>query len=81
MSSVNIGNLAGSNGGKYVADTTAQTGTWFAIICIADCAFTALTSNITGLPNNLTLTAGQAVYGTFTAFTLASGSVIAYNKI
>ena len=76
----NINNLAGGDGGLYNANTTAQTGKWFCIYCIADCAFSALASNITSLPNNLALTAGQAIYGTFTGFTLASGSVIAYNK-
>lgn len=76
----NVNNLAGGDGGTYIADTTANTGKWFGIYCIADCAFSTLTSNITALPNNLSLTAGQAIYGTFTAITLASGSVIAYNK-
>jgi hypothetical protein len=76
----NVNNLSGGDGGIYIADTTANTGKWFGIYCIANCEFSTLTSNITDLPDDLVLTAGQAIYGTFTAITLASGSVIAYNK-
>lgn len=75
---VNIGNLAGQNGGTYIADTADYTGDWFGIYVIANTTFSTLTSNIANLPNNLSLTAGQAIYGRFTAITLASGSVVAY---
>ncbi|RLA51424.1 MAG: hypothetical protein DRQ98_11510 [Gammaproteobacteria bacterium] len=83
---VNVGNLAGQNGGTYISDTAAYTPTspvdaWFGIYCIADAVFTLLTdSQIENIPNDLELTAGQAIYGHFAAITLASGSVIAYNK-
>lgn len=80
MANVNIGNLAGQNGGTYIADTADYTGDWFGIYCIADATFSTLTSNVANLPNNLALTAGQAIYGHFTAATLASGSVIAYTR-
>lgn len=75
----NIVNLAGGNGGTYIGDTTANTDTWFCVYCIANATFSTLTNNV-GYPDNLQLTAGQAIYGTFTAITLASGSVVAYKK-
>lgn len=75
----NIVNLAGGNGGTYIGDTNANTGTWFCIYCIANTTFSTLTNNV-GYPDALQLTAGQAIYGTFTAITLASGSVVAYKK-
>ena len=83
---VNVGNLAGQNGGTYIGDTAAYTPTdpgrtWFGIYCIADMAASTLTDpQIENLPDNLELTAGQAIYGHFTAITLASGSCIAYYK-
>lgn len=86
MGNVNVGNLAGASGGTYIGDTAAYTptapnDTWFCIYCIADLAGTLLTdSKIENLPNNLAITAGQAIYGHFTAITLASGSCIAYYK-
>jgi hypothetical protein len=67
-------------GSKYVGNTSANNGTWFAIQALEDTVFSAVTSDISGLPNNLSLSAGIIIYGNFTAFTLASGKVIAYAK-
>ena len=83
---VNVGNLAGQNGGTYIGDTAAYTPTspataWFGIYCIANMECTLLTdSQFENIPNGLVLTAGQAIYGHFTAITLASGSCVAYYK-
>jgi hypothetical protein len=73
-------------GGVLITDTTAITGTFRAIQALTDATFTTLTSDITvnGEEDAAegsdfgTLSAGMAIYGTFTAITLASGTVIAY---
>jgi hypothetical protein len=58
-------------------------------VCMTDCTFTTLTSAtradgttvvMQGTLTGKTLTAGQAIYGHFTAITLTSGSVIAYES-
>ena len=78
----------GQLGSAFYADTNAHTGDWGIIYCITDCAFTTLTSGklangtttcMSGTLSSITLKAGMSIYGRFTAITLASGSVIAYN--
>ena len=76
----------GQVGSRFIADTTAYTGSWGRIYCISACTFTTLTSGnrpdgtalMLGTLANLTLAAGMEVQGYFTAITLATGSVIAY---
>ena len=68
----------GRLGGKYVNDTSAQTGSFGAIVSIAGCTFTLLTGNITNA-ENITLPAGGQLFGYFTAVTLATGDAILYN--
>lgn len=85
MATTDIGNLAGANGGTYIADTATYTpatnhDSWFCVYCVSNATFVTLTSNIENLPDNLSMTAGQAIYGTFTVLDLASGAVIAYYK-
>jgi hypothetical protein len=67
-------------GGKYTASTSAvlpDTGyVFFAIQFITDSVITCV-GNITGL-TSISISAGTIIYGRFTSFTLASGSVIAY---
>jgi hydroxylamine reductase (hybrid-cluster protein) len=79
--------LYGRLGSRWITDTTAFTGNWGIIECMTDCAFTTLTSGtrpdgatklMLGTLDAKTLTKGQRIYGHFTAITLASGSVIAY---
>jgi len=67
-------------GSQYVGGTSPATGSWFAIQALENTTFSAVSSDITGLPNGLVLAAGTIIYGNFTAFTLASGKVIAYAK-
>ena len=82
MSNINISNMAGGDGGKYIADTSANTGDWFAIYAITDATFTTLTSgNLTGTLTGITLSKGMTLHGHFSAITLASGSVIAYDRV
>jgi len=79
---VNVSNLAGDDGGNYIADTTVTTGDWFAIYAITDATFTTLTSdNLTGTLTGITLSKGMTLHGRFSAITLAGGSVIAYNRV
>jgi hypothetical protein len=70
----------GLNGSTLFTDTTARTGSWFAITVIADAVFTLLTDATRGgtaLAAD-TFPAGVTIYGQFTAITLASGKIIAY---
>lgn len=67
------------HGGIFVNNTSAQSGgPWMEIYAVSATVVASSTSNISGL-NNFSLAAGQSVSGNFTAFTLTSGSVIAYN--
>tara|TARA_Y100000588_G_scaffold223141_1_gene237056 strand:- start:560 stop:805 length:246 start_codon:yes stop_codon:yes gene_type:complete len=77
---VNIkSNSGASNGGTVYSDTSAYTGNWFRIDALSDSVFTTLTGNVSGM-GSTTLKAGQSLYGSFTAITLASGAVVAYNE-
>jgi hypothetical protein len=75
----------GLNGGKYINDTSANTGNWFAIMATEDTVIDSITSNVENLSNitasqdNTTLAANTAIYGSITGITLSSGAVIAYN--
>jgi hypothetical protein len=71
----------GKYGSTLVTGTGANTGTWFAIHALADAVFNAVTdATMTGSLAGVTLTAKDTIYGNFTAFTLTSGTVIAYKK-
>jgi hypothetical protein len=71
-------NSAASNGGTVYSDTSAHTGNWIRVEALSDSVFTTITGNVTGMGSS-TLKAGQSLHGSFTAITLASGSVVAYN--
>jgi len=70
----------GQNGAHYVASGSA-TGKFGAIQATEDAVFASITvSNWTGDSTaGLRLPAGAAIFGAFTAFSLTSGKVIAYN--
>jgi hypothetical protein len=77
----------GQLGSDFINDTAAHTGQWGIIYCISACTFSTLTSGnrtsgsvvMTGTLTDITLAAGMLIYGYFTAITLGSGKVIAYN--
>ena len=71
---------SGEYGGIYVSGTGANTGNWIEIQMLTDTVFTSITSNITSFPTGVTISAGTRVNGTFTAFALTSGTVIAYHR-
>ena len=74
----------GRNGGTVIADTTATTGTFGGLLVIEDAVINTWTcSNLTNeddLEDSVTLAAGLYIPAQFTAITLTSGTVIAYNS-
>ena len=72
----------GQYGAVYESGTTAITGNFGAILALEATTFAALTSaNWTGdTLAGLVVPAGTTIYGNFTAFTLTSGRVVAYNN-
>ena len=77
----------GLNGGKFISDTASHTGRWFSIVAMEDTTITSISGNIEGISDitaggssPLTLGANTALYGAFDEITLATGSVIAYNR-
>jgi len=88
-----ISSATGQLGSIVINDTTACTGQWGEIYCVSAAVFSLLTSDkradgITNimtasdagtLAHAITLAAGMHIKGVFTAITLSSGTVIAYN--
>jgi len=74
-------NEPGLTDGLLITDTNAATGNWCAIQIVENTIFATLTGTLTvqgGLVGE-TLVAGTLIYGNFTAITLTSGCVLAYN--
>ena len=72
----------GSTDALLVTDTVAVTGiNACAIQMVEDTVFSVLTGTISvqGAIGDATFAAGEVIFGNFTAFTLASGAVIAYD--
>ncbi len=70
----------GQFGGVHESGTTAITGSFFKIQCLTATTFALLTSNIIGdVLTGIAHPAGTILYGQFTAITLTSGEIIAYN--
>ncbi|HWL51353.1 MAG TPA: hypothetical protein VNQ90_02900 [Chthoniobacteraceae bacterium] len=73
------GQAFGAHGAKVVTDTNEATGPFYALTALDDSVVASATSsNVSGNLTDLPLPAGTTIYGTFTAFTLTSGKVIAY---
>jgi hypothetical protein len=77
----------GLNGGKFISDTASHTGRWFSIVAMENTTITSISGNIEGISDiivggssPLTLSTNTALYGAFDEITLATGSVIAYNR-
>jgi len=77
----------GLNGGKFISDTASNTGRWFSIVAMEDTTITSISGNIEGISDlttggssPLTLSTNTALYGAFDQITLATGSIIAYNR-
>ena len=89
-----ISAFLGQLGSKIIYDTTACTGTWGEVYALADAVFTTLISGNLANGTTMcttasgagtlatavgTLKTGTYIRGYFTAITLTSGTVIAYN--
>lgn len=77
----------GLNGGEFISDTASHTGRWFSIVAMENTTITSISGNIEGISeittggsSPLTLSANTALYGAYEEITLATGSVIAYNR-
>ena len=77
----------GLNGGEFISNTASHTGRWFSIVALENTTITSISGNIenisdltTGGSSPLTLSANTALYGAFDEITLATGSVIVYNR-
>lgn len=72
----------GGKGVVYEAGTTAIKGAFFCIAALEDTVIATLEASdwsgdtLTSIP----LPAGMPIYGTFNAFTLTSGKVLAYKR-
>ncbi len=70
----------GHFGSVHESGTTALTGRFYKIHCLTATTFATLTGNITGDAfTGIAHPAGTIIYGDFTAITLTSGSILAYN--
>lgn len=69
--------LGGESGGDVYADTIAHSGSWNAILVLADTVISSITGNVTGLAGP-TLKAGLVIPVVFSGITLTSGTIIAY---
>lgn len=81
MGNARISNLDGQNGGRYVSDTSAYTGTFGSIFACTASVVALVSSNISGTISSVTIPAGFTLRGTFTSVTPASGTMIIYNKV
>ena len=77
----------GLNGGEFISDTLSHTGRWFSIVALENTTITSISGNIEGISDlttggssPLTLSVNTALYGAFDEITLATGSVIVYNR-
>jgi hypothetical protein len=74
---VRIANALGRNGGIFITDTAAHTGSFVAITAVA-AAVADLVGNIDGTLTSVPIPVGTTIGGRYTSITLASGKVIAY---
>ena len=75
-------NLANLRGADLINNTTALTGKWCRLVCLADASIAAFTSSEIAITGSLpfVMKTGNEISGEFTAITLGSGTVIAYKQ-
>ena len=76
MGQVNVYNLSGGNGSKYIT-TAGTTENFFAVQFLSDSVINTLTGNMDGTPTE-TFSKGDVIYGRFSYIFLDSGSAIIY---
>ena len=74
-----------TSGGQVITGTSAVTGDFVSIDIMTDAKFNVLTGTITGAANATEasaalIKAGTTLDGNFSAITLHSGTIVAYNK-
>ena len=81
MANARISNFDGQNGGRYITDTAAYTGTFQAIYANSAVVIATLVSpTITGTLTSIAIPAGSTYYcGKATSVTLTSGAATLYN--
>ena len=76
MGQVNVYNLSGGNGSKYIT-TSGTTEDFYAVQFLSESVINTLTGNMDGTPTE-TFSKGDVIYGRFTYIFLDSGSAILY---
>lgn len=79
----NIGAVRGPSGeygGIANTSTAAVTGAFQGILCVTDCVFSAVSSNITSFSTSATYKAGVYIPGVFSSVAASSGTFIAYYR-
>jgi hypothetical protein len=85
MATPNVSIRNRTSGGQVVTGTGAITGDFVSIDIMTDAKFNVLTGNITAAANTTEasapiIKAGTTLDGRFSAITLHSGTIVAYNK-
>ena len=76
MGQVNVYNLSGGNGSKYIT-TSGTTEDFYAVQFLSESVINTLTGNMDGTPTE-TFSKGDVIYGRFSYIFLDSGSAIIY---
>jgi len=76
MGQVNVYNLSGGNGSKYIT-TAGTTEDFYCIQFLSDSVINTLTGNMDGTPTE-TFSKGDCLYGRFSYVYLTSGSAVIY---
>ena len=85
MATPNVSIRNRTSGGQVITGTGAVTGDFVSIDIMTDAKFNVLTGTITGAANTTEasaalIKAGTTLDGRFSAITLHSGTIVAYNK-
>ena len=85
MATPNVSIRNRTSGGQVITGTSAVTGDFVSIDVMTDAKFNVLTGNLTGAANATEasapiIKAGTTLDGRFSAITLHSGTIVAYNK-
>ena len=76
MGQVNVYNLSGGNGSKYIT-TSGPTEDFYAVQFLSESVINPLTGNMDGTPTE-TFSKGDVIYGRFAYIYLDSGSALLY---
>jgi hypothetical protein len=78
MGQVNVVNLSGAGGSKYITAAGPHTGDFYAIQFVADSVITAMAGNMEGsadlVSDAVTFSKGDVIYGSFSSLTFSAAS-------